>query len=356
MTQNIDRASVTDFKASAVNITVDTKSVDDASGQDETRWQNTKASQQWGYFNKIPQLKSAITAAAVFSVGYGYTTDPETTVILDHIQGNGKENFESILFDLEVQKRIYGDAYAEIIWDKESKLLLNLRILDSSTVTIISNKSGKIIRYEQSTRQGIIKFAPEDILHFSRNRLCGQVHGISDIDALEDTILAEHESFLDCKKLSHQLPLDIWFVPFDDATKLANFRARLTEAKKLSDVIQSMVVPSDDPNIKHEQTQITPSPMLAVWRNEIDNKFFRGLNLPLVLFGQAGNTESGGKIEFEANNLFWVYEKRRIELELWNQLFIKITLNANPSLLQKLQADQAKDTGQMGFQPKEVGI
>jgi hypothetical protein len=109
------------------DVEVYAKNTDGATGQDETTWQNTYWSTYWGYFNSIPELKSALLMKATWDVGKGYTSDPETTVILDHISGWGKDTFLDILFNMDLISRLAGDAYAEIITDKESGTLLILK-------------------------------------------------------------------------------------------------------------------------------------------------------------------------------------------------------------------------------------
>jgi len=181
------------------DITVSPMTTDGATGQDEYTWQNNNWSQYWGYFNDedLGELKNAFIMKSIWTVGKGYTTDPETTVILDHISGWGKDTFSDILFNMDLMSRLAGDSFAEIIRDKETNTLINLKVLDPGSIKIVVDKKGILKRYEQTnkiTGEPLI-FQPDEILHFSHNRFADAVHGISDIVSIKNTILAEKESF-----------------------------------------------------------------------------------------------------------------------------------------------------------------
>jgi hypothetical protein len=95
--------------------------------------------------------------------------------------------------------------------------------------------------------------------------------------------------------------------------------------------------------------------MILTWRDDIRNKFYRAVGMPLVIFGQAGATESGGKIEYLAHEQVFERDQRFLEKQIWNQLFLKIDLLPPTSLLNNLQTDQMKDANQgLEIQPQDV--
>ena len=158
---------------------IDTKMTDSVSDQEETEWMNTKASQYFGYFNAVPELKNAILLKTIWIVGKGYECESDNDkATLDSIRGFGKDTFKQILFNMVASMRIYGDSFAEIVRD-EKKNLINLKTLDPMNIKIIYNKEGQIIRYEQVNKVGIKdtikKFKPENILHFCHNRIADQI-------------------------------------------------------------------------------------------------------------------------------------------------------------------------------------
>ncbi|MDD5050992.1 MAG: hypothetical protein PHV93_04640, partial [Candidatus Pacebacteria bacterium] len=207
---------------------------DGVTSQDETTWQNSDWSKQWGYFNSVPELKSAMLMKACWDCGKGYTADPRTTVILDHISGWGKDTFLDILFNMDLISRLSGDAYAEIIKD-DNGLLLNLKPLDPGSMRIVVDKQGIIKRYEQTNKTtggAIHKFAPEEIFHLSHNRLADQIHGISDIISMQKVIDAEFESFDNMKKIMHRQakPMIMFKIGTDNQAKINAFITKMDAA------------------------------------------------------------------------------------------------------------------------------
>ena len=354
--------AVSSNMANAVaDVTISPKNTDGVGSQDETIWSNTKWSQYWGYFNELPDLKAAIIMKSIWTCGKGYITDAETEVILSHISGMGKDTFLDILLNMEIVKSIGGDAFAEIIRDSETGTLINLKPLDPGRINIVIDKKGILKRYEQirmnpdTKKASVIHvFKPEEILHFSNNRLADQIHGISDIEAMEKTILAENESFTDIKKLMHHQvkPFILWKLKTDDPVKISALVTKIDNARNLG---EDMFIPDDDEAISYEVVQLNLSQAIFEWRNDVRNKFYRALGMPLIIFGQAGTTESGGKIEYLAHEQVFERNQKYVELQIWNQLQLRINLLPPTSLLDNLQTDQNKDANQgMEIQPSDL--
>src|SRR3990167_4362638 len=112
---NISKAAISDMSNIVKDYSVGAKTTDAATGQEETEWINAKAPQYLGYYKTIPELKKAVDALATYSLGKGWTTDDYTNIILGHMTGWGEDTFNSIAWNLFVQKKIYGDAFAQII-------------------------------------------------------------------------------------------------------------------------------------------------------------------------------------------------------------------------------------------------
>lgn len=330
------------------DVVVSAKNTDGINDQDETEWINANWSKQWGYFNEVADLKSALIMKAIWNVGKGYITDPETSVILDHISGWGKDTFDDILFNAEITRRISGDSFTEIIRDPDTGLLINLKPLDPGAMKIIVDRKGIIKRYEQIAKTGnkqvLNKFKPEEILHLSNNRLADQIHGISDIDSMEKTILAEYQSFDDMMKIMHRQakPMIMFKLGTDDPTKIAAFVEKMDKATNKG---ENIYIPDDANSVNFEVVQVNVSQIILEWRNDVRNKFYRAMGLPLIIFGTAGSTESGGKMEYLAHEQVFEKDQRYLEKQIWNQLGLKINLVPPVSLLQDLQNDENKDAG-----------
>jgi hypothetical protein len=355
---DINQAEQSNMTNTVSAVTVDTKTLDGVSDQPETYWDNTEWSQWWGYFTDIPDLHSALLMKSIWNVGKGWTSDSTTTTILENITGWGKDTFDDILFNMDLISNVGGDSFAEIMRDGEDGRLINLKPLDPSTMRIVVNRQGIIKRYEQTSKNKTPnkKFQPENILHFSKNRLGDQIHGISKIEALKKTIDAENESFEDMKKLSHHQarPFIMWKLKTDDPTKIKNFVAKIDAARNLG---EDMFIPDDEETVTWERIDVSLPTAILAWRDDIRNKFYRGVGLPLIIFSSGGSTESGGKVEYLAHEQVFAREQKYIEMQIWNQLGLKIKLNTPTTLLDNLQRDEKKDAGQgLEVQPQDVSV
>jgi len=342
-------------------VTIDSMNTDGAGDDNETRYSNTDWPKYWGYFNKHPELKSAILMKAIWNVGKGFeVSDPKTQTILDHISGWGKDTFEDILFNMEVNRRIGGDAFAEIIRDEKTDTIVNLKVLDPGSVDIICDKKGILKRYEQrlkigTKQQTYHKFNPDEILHLTNNRLADQIHGISDIESLDTTVLAELESFQDCRKTMRQIanPFIIFHLKSDDPTKIAALDTKMKNVRNDGDGY--MIIPDDENIITTEVVQLNVNQIILQWRNDVIGRFYRALGMPMILFGAQGSTESGSKMEYFAHEQVFEHDQRFIEKQLWNQLQIKIDLTPPTSMAQDLGRDEAKDANQgLEIQPSDT--
>jgi len=355
-TQLSDYAAITPSDYSKIDaFEISTLGIDEAFGQKETTWTNSRASQYWGYFNAVGDLKSAFLMKAIWNVGKGYTADDITKTILDNIDGWGKDTFDDILFNMEVCRRVFGDSFAQIIRNKETGTLINLIPLNPADVKIVVNQEGRIIKYELiNQKEKKEPFQPNEIFHLSNNRLANQIHGISDIETVEDVILAEQHSFEDLRKIIafQAKPFIIFKLKTDDTTKISAFATKIRDARKLGD---DMFVPDDENLLSYEVIQVNPSSILMEWRTDLRNKFYRMVGMPLILFGATGSTESGGKIEYLGHEQVFEHDQRYLEKQIWNQLALKIDLIPPTSLLENLQTDETKDKNQaLEIQPSDA--
>lgn len=345
-------------RAAAVpNVTIAPMTPDAATGQEEYTWQNTNWTKYWGIFNSIPELKQAVLMKALWVCGKGYTADPETMVTLEYIKGWGKDNFRTVLFNLLVQTYLAGDGFAEIVRDEKTKTIINIKPLDPGSIKIVVDKKGIIKRYEQTTLipGEVIEFKPQEILHFSNNRIGGQIHGISDIVAMEKTILAEYESFEDTKQVMHRFakPLIMFKLGTDDPIKITEFANKMDAA--IAQNHNNIYLPFDKNTVEYEVVNINVSDLILAWRDSITRKFYRALGLPLILFGSSTGTESASKIEYLAHEEIFSHNQLFVEDNILNQLYLKIKLNSPVTLLENLQTDERKDGNQgLEIQPNDV--
>jgi hypothetical protein len=347
---DLTKTSVSDYSNLEV-YSIPPQAVDSPSGQNETEWTNAKWTTYWGWFNQNPKVKNAILMKAMWNVGKGWEADTLTKSILEMIRGWGKDTFKNILFNLEVTRRIGGDAYAEIITHngktlKEGGKLVNLKPLNPGMMKHIINEKGIIIRYEKvdsSGKKTEIKFKPEEIFHICNNRIADQTHGISDLEVLEKVILADSKSFEDMKKVCEfqAKPFILWKFKTDDEAKI---NAVMTKIRTIREITGDLAVPDDEGVLSWEVIQVQPSSILMEWRTDIRNEFYRAIGLPQIIPGAGGQgTESESKVILYAFENIVQSDQLDWEDALLSQLGVKVNL-LHPSLMEDLLGqDNLKD-------------
>ncbi|MAF43370.1 MAG: hypothetical protein CMI54_04245 [Parcubacteria group bacterium] len=357
---NLSSAQSSDMTNAVEDYAVEPMVTDGVSEQKETEWTDANWTKNWGYFNTIPDLKSAILMKAIWNVGKGWETiDPVTEATLDHITGWGFDTFDDILFNAEVVKRIGGNFYAEIIRAPDGQLL-NLKPLDPGSMRHVVDRKGQLIRFEQINKtgkkgQGVITFRPDEIFYLANNRLADEIHGRSDIDAVEEVIKADEENFKDIKQIMHHQarPFILWKLKTDDKAKIAELVDKIDQARNLG---EDMFIPDDDEAIEYEVVSLSVSSIIMEWRNDIRNKFYRTIGLPQIIPGAGGQgTESESKVIFTAFQNIVERDQRALEKQIWGQLGLKVNLVPPESLIKDLQADEGKDAqNALRVQPQEA--
>ena len=356
---NVNKITLTDFtNMSDLDYTVAPVQTDGATGLDETEWTNTKASQYLGYYKTIPELKSVVNALSLYSVGQGWIADPDTAVILEHITGWGEDTINSIFDNLIRCKKIYGDAFAEIIKDEKTGLLTNLKVLDPATIRIVVNKQGKIKRYEQFEKTGkttnvLQKFNPGELLHLCNDRIADEIHGTSIIQAVEWIILAKNEAMDDRKTIFHRnvAPLKLFYADTDDQARLDEITRKLQIVGKDK---EWMVVPMDSAKVEIPVVSIVDS---DGWIKYLDNHFYEVVGVPKIITGGSQEfTEASSKIAFTTFQQVYKREQEELMADLWNKLGIRVEFNQPASLMNELITSENKNTGQTGFQPNDITI
>ncbi len=346
----INSARASDLKNIMTDFSVDPKETKGADGQQEFTWQMTDWSINYGYYLKIPEFKQAVKTKATWTVGGGYEAEPEITMQLNTITGNGKDSFNSILWNMVVIKTVGGDAFAEII--APDGVLINLKPLDPSSIVIVQNNKGMILRYEQTTKTSFLfffskktvkKFKPGQIFHLSRDRVADEIHGDSIVPSVEWIILARNESMQDWKQVMHRnvRPMIIWHLDTDDKTEIDDFKARVASAKNDA---ENMYIPKDIavPEIVSIAGNATLNPL--TWINQLNDYFFQVVNVPQIIMGNAKEfTDASGKIVYLAYEQAVKAEQLYMEEQVLAQLGLQIkltfpaslqneTLNAKPNM------------------------
>ena|SRR3990167_6224157 len=359
---NIAGAQIGDMTNKISDIAVSTKTLDSATGQQETSYQNARWTQQLGYYKKIPEVKTGIDMRAIWTLGKGFRTfDSRTQVILDHITGWGRDTFNSILKNMIVTRRINGDAYSEIVRDEKTEMLTNLKPLNPGNMKIITNPKGIIIRYElttptQSNQKLVQKFEPDEIFHLVNKRVGDEIHGVSDIDAIEEIIKANNEAFFIQKQVIKHFAKPKMMVEVDEdlPAKVDAFVVKFDNATSKG---ENLFYPKG--KVKPEVLAVPPNATLNIlpWREHLKDYFYQVVGIPQIILGSSGEfNESTAKIAYLAFQQSVEDEQLDIEEQVWNQLFLRINLEFPASIQNELISDTRKDGSdqQIGLQASDI--
>jgi len=350
----IDSASASELSSAITDYSVAPQTTDAAMDQKETEWINQKWTQYLGYYKTIPELRAVIDAKATWTVGKGFESDPDTTLILDQIRGLGQDSFNTLLENMIRTLQIGGDAFAEIIRDEGE--LINIKPLDPASIKIVANRQGVIIRYEQVTKNKTPnkRFTPDKILHLMRNRVADEIHGVSMIESLEWIILAKNEIQEVMKTLMRRYvkPVMIYHLDTDDTTEIAAFKTKMDKANQDG---ENIYVPKDV--VVPEVLAVAPNATLnpLPWLEYLVAQFYQTAGVPQIILGGSGEfTEASAKIAYLAYEQTINEDQLYIEEQMGIQLGITIALTFPATLENELLSDTKKDSESGASQPNDT--
>jgi len=311
-----------------------------------------KAAEYFGYYKKYGQLKKAIDTLWLYVVGKGYEVDPETKVILEHITGFGEDTFVSILWNMGVVSMIQGDAFAEIVRDDKTGKLINLKPISPERMRIIYGSNGLIKRYEQVTKDKIIKWNKEEIFHIRNDAIADEQRGTSVIESCKWVIDAIEEARRDYRIVLHRnvVPLRIIEIDTDDTAKRNSLMQEYKDAIQKGEVL---VIPKG--TVQVTETAINVQDPLG-WIQSLENYFYLAVGIPKTIANPEGVSEGTSKIGYLIFEPIYSFRQTLMEADIWNQLYFRIKFNRPASLVDNITTNEAKNTSQLGFQPKDLYV
>lgn len=304
--------------------TVNNFSVDPAKDTGDVSYQPTWT--KWlGFYKSVPDLQSTIDKKAFWTVGNGYKTSKKNQKILDKIRGNGKETFNSILYNIVRVYTICGDFFGEIVRNNRNQVI-NIKAINPGSIEIQANNSGIIKKYIQHINKNTgekEKFEPEDILHISWNKIADEIHGIGTIEKLTSSeskgiVEMQQEAMQDLKIVFHRYvkPLLISEIDEDDENEINKYKRKLDLAVKNG---ENMVIPKDTATVERvsipQYSTLDPLP----WLQHLEKLFLKAEGVPAVVLGDGhDSTEATAKI------LYLAFE----QMIKWNQLFLEEQIKA----------------------------
>lgn len=333
---------------------VDAKQTDGVNASGETTWENTNWTKWYGYYKSIPEFKTAINGYSTWVVGKGWTAGDTDTAVLENMTGWGEDTFMSILWNMLVTKKVAGDAYAEIIRTGDNGALLNIKVLDPGSITIVVDDKGILKEYKQRSKTKDAKpktFQPENILHLCNDRVADNIHGTSITEAVEWVIDARNEAMTDWRKVLHRnlWPIRIIEVDTDDTTKRNKLKTEWSTAIKNGEVL---IVPKG--TVAAKESGVTLQNPIE-WIRYLENFFYQALGVPKVILGGSEEfTEASSKIGYLTFEQIYTKEVEELKADLWNQLAIRVEFNKPASIKNELLQSEDKNTSTEGFQPSET--
>jgi len=314
-------------------------------------WEFKDAQQHIKAYKTVPAYKNSIDSLATFAVGIGWDTEDQATKVeLEHLDGWGEDTFDNIIWNMQVMKKVTGDAFAEII--RKNGKLINIKTISAERIKLNLDKKGRIESYGVLDKSGKWQTLTKDqMLHFSNNRIGDECHGVSTYEVCEWTINALEEALRDERMIKHRdLAMGVLEIDTDNTTKRDKITEQYAAAVKNGEVL---VLPKGMAELK-QANNISTKDRLE-WIRYLEDKLMRAVNTPeVILGGSSSATEVGGKMGWLSFEPTYVREQRQAEQDMWNQLGIKIKFKRPASLGGTVQNDEAKNTGQVGMQPNDT--
>lgn len=347
---NANKTTTTNLDNTITDFSVDAESLDYVSADTETYWDFPEATKSIGYLKTIPEWFSALKILAVWTVGIGYELENEADQpIFDKINGWGNDTILSILESMIIFKKAIGDSFAEIIRNDKGTLV-NLKPISPERVRLVINSNGLLEAYDIKQSNGKYKrLRKQQIFHLSNDRFADEIHGFDLTKVVQWVIDARHEALEDERKIRHrELALGVLVIDEDNETKRDKIKEEYANAIKNGEVL---VIPKDVAELK--DSGVTPRDRLS-YIQYLENFFYQACGVPRVMATSEGFTEAGGKVGFMTFQPTHANEQALLEADIWSQLAIRIKFNRPPSLSGVEQENEAKNTGQLGFQPKDA--
>lgn len=310
------------------------------------------AAKYFGYYKKYGQLKKAIDTLCIYIVGKGFSADtPKQMETLDNLRGFGEDTAHSLFWNMQATAFIQGDAFAEIVRDEDNRIV-NLKPFSPERARIVYGRNGLVKRYEHKTLTGWKKLNPSDVFHISTDRIADEQRGVSFVESCEWVIDAIEEARTDYRKLLHRniVPVRIIEVDTDDVTKR---NALMNEYKSAIQKGEVLVVPKGVVEFKEDTIQVTDP---IAWIQSLENYFYLAVGIPRVIASPDQVSEGSSKVSYLVFEPIYTYRQLLLEKDIYNQLGIKITFNRPASLQDNIQSNEAKNTSQTGFQPKDMTV
>lgn len=347
---NLSSATTTNLSSAVPDFIVAAKALDYASsGSTYTYKYFDKAPEYFGYYFSIPEVYSAANALATWAINRGWKAkDIQTKVDLDHVTGDGKDNFTSISYQHTIVTAIVGDAFIQCKRSDTGRLV-NMIAISPERVRVAYAKDGLLHHYDVWNGTEWKEVKKEEMLHSRNKKIADSLGGTSQLLAAKKIIDARNEALDDERIIKHRdKALGIAYYETDKAGKISYANSQIEQAVAKGEMVG---LPKD--TVKIEPWPSRSSEDRTQWIQYLENFFYQIFGVPRSIASSDGTSEVGGKmghVIFEP-----VYTKVQVDYEadLWTQQQISVKFNRPPSLGGLVQEEEAKNTGQTNIQPND---
>ena len=336
---DLNKATTTDFTNTVPDFIVESMTLDVANSDgSETYVYFDKATENYGYYFNHPQIASRINSLCTWRFGQGYTTEnSRTKVILEHVTGNGKETFNSIIWNHEAVKLMNGDAFIEIV--KQKGVIINLINISPERVKVVYEGT-RIKRYEIWSGKKWVKKKVREIFHSMNKKIGDSTHGTSQIQANKNVNDAMLEAFEDERVIKHRdKALGIVYYKTNNTGKIEYANTQIEKAVKNGEMV----------GLPEDTAKIEPYPSKSSedrqnWLGYVEGLGYQTSGVPRSMVTSDGTSEVGGINGHLIFEPIYGKEQLNMENELWNQLAIRVKFTRPASLAPKTQENAEKNT------------
>ncbi len=347
---DLSKSTTTSFTANVPDFIVESMALDISNSDgSETFVYYDKATENYGYQFNHPQVASPLNAICTWAFRQGWTSqDRKMEIILPKIDGNGKETFNTIIWNHGNVKLGHGDSFIEIIRNKKGTLVNMINISPERVKTVF--KDSRITRYEIWNGKKWIKKKVNEILHSMSKKLGDSNIGTGYIQSNKKVNDAMIEAFEDERIIKHRdKALGIVYYKTNNEGKIAFANTQIEKAVKNGEMV----------GLPEESAKIEPYPSKSSedrqnWLQYVENLGYQTGGVPRSIVTSDGTSEVGGINGHLIFEPIYGAEQLDMENDLWQQAAIKIKFNRPPSLAPKTQENAEKNTGQTSIQPSEV--
>lgn len=334
---------------------VQAKKIDGAVDNKETYWYFTEWPERNGYYSSIAEYNSSVNTYATWVLGQGFTADNRTQALLEGAAmiGLGEDSIHSILWNMLVVKKVNGDAFAEIVRNKETGTLLNIKPLDPGRMRVVVDSKGLIKAYDyMQTTKEYYRYQPVEIFHLCNNRIADQIHGTAASEPIKWEIDARHEMMEDVRRVAHRSTIRVLYCEESNKTRRTALKRDYAEGIKQGEIL---ILPGKPGDTGFQDLTMPPTQAYLELIRYYENVFYQVVGVPKsATGGTQDSTEAGSKVGLVAFDPNYIREITDLQADLWNQLAVKVKFVGQKSMMDNVQTDQAKNTSQTGFQANDV--